>query len=505
MKTNNTKLIFSFTILYFTISLIGVLHHELWLDESHHFLLARDSNSITNLIENTRYEGHPILWNILLYIITKFTLDPFWMQFLHIIISTTVVYIFLTKTPFNWLFKILFIFGYFMLFEYNIISRNYNLGILFIFLACSVFQKRKNQFILLSFYLALALNTHFQFSIIAFAFFGIIFYEQIKDKTYLKKQNLFGYLIFFIGVISIMVQIKTTHSDWLLDPIEKMSFGERIIIGLSSLFKGLIPIPDFRSIHFWNSNLIINSNRSLAIMLSFLLYLIPLIIFSKNRKTLYFFYVGLIGAQIFFFITQRSAIRFHGITYLLFIIALWIENYYDIDNFKLKDYLSSIKLTLYKKKIIYSILFIHLFSGIYAYTMDIIHPFTSAKQAVQFVKNNYKENSKIITVSCEGTSLSAYSNKRIYSLIENNYQSYCQWNSDNFLNISEKNIIQLLTLYLNTNDSAIYISIYPITKNFKKSIWENINEKVKIRFAEKYDKNIVPNSYYYIYEVAKIK
>ena len=58
-------------LLFFLLSLFGVINHEIWLDESHHWLLARDSTSLSDLIKNTRYEGHPIPWNILLYFLSR--------------------------------------------------------------------------------------------------------------------------------------------------------------------------------------------------------------------------------------------------------------------------------------------------------------------------------------------------------------------------------------------------------------------------------------------------
>src|SRR5690349_8080021 len=63
-----------------TLSLQGVYHHEIWLDEAHHWLLARDSDSFSNLVYHARYDGHPLLWNLILFALTRFTYDPFWMQ-----------------------------------------------------------------------------------------------------------------------------------------------------------------------------------------------------------------------------------------------------------------------------------------------------------------------------------------------------------------------------------------------------------------------------------------
>ena len=259
-----TKYLYFLTLLYFTISWIGILHHELWLDEAHHWLLARDSTSIFDLVKNTRYEGHPILWNVLLYAITRFTWNPFSMQVFHILISTSVVFLFLRKAPFSWIFKTLFIFGYFMIFEYNLISRNYILGILFLFLACSVFKERDRKFLLLSFYLAVAANVHLMFSVLSFALFITVVWEQHQQRLLFKKRNYnWGCIIFGFGLFLAIIQIVPPADSTFFNHVNEMAFSEKFTKGFISLFKGLITIPDFTTIHFWNSNLIINWSKKL--------------------------------------------------------------------------------------------------------------------------------------------------------------------------------------------------------------------------------------------------
>ncbi|RZJ25018.1 MAG: hypothetical protein EOO48_14000, partial [Flavobacterium sp.] len=304
-----TKYAVLLTLLYFIVSVIGVLHHELWLDEAHHWLLARDSHSVAELIANTKLEGHPLIWSLLLYGITRFSTDLVWMQLLHVVISAIAAYIFLRKAPFSWTFKLLFIFGYFMLFEYNLISRNYILGILFLFLACSLFKDRDKKFILICIYLALAVNIHMMFSVVAFALFLTILLERFLNKSPLELKFLIGSLIFALGICAIIIQVHYTQTTWLLGQFESMPFMEKISKGYISLFKGLFPIPDFRTHYFWNSNLIVNLSKPFAAVLGLVAYFIPLLLFFRNRKTLFFVYTALIGVQIFFFITQRAAMR----------------------------------------------------------------------------------------------------------------------------------------------------------------------------------------------------
>ena len=479
------------------------MHHELWLDEAHHWLLARDSVSMLDLFKNTRYEGHPILWNILLFGITRCTLNPFWMQFLHILISTSVVFIFLRKAPFSFVFKTLFIFGYFMLFEYNVISRNYILGVLFLFLTCSVFKDRNTKFTLLCVYLAIAANSHMMFVIISFAVFLTLLLEQFQNKNLFNKTNLVGYFIFVIGITIAIFQIIPPSDTLFFDHVNQMTFTEKFTKGFISLFKGLITIPDFRTIHFWNSNFLVNLSKPITAFIGLLIYIIPLLLF-KNRKIIFFFYIGLVGTNLFFFFTQMSATRYDGINYILFIIALWIEKFYTSENYKIKGFLNSLQLTLFKKPIIYSILITQLFSGIYAYSMDFKYQFASANATVNYLKEKKLNAKEIISITCDGTTISPYLEKKVWFLSDGGYESYCHWNYTSVSNFSQKNCIDMVSSYLKTHNDAIYVSYYSISDKIKTSNWQQLNDTIKIRFLKKYDNAIIANSSYSIFEVARI-
>ena len=505
LLTKDTKYLIFLTLLYFAISLVGILHHEFFIDEAHHWLLARDSNSISELIQNTRIEGHPLLWSLMLYGISRFTFDPFWMQFLHILISTSVVFLLLKKGPFNWLFKTLFIFGYFMIFEYNLISRNYSLGILFLFLACSIFKNREQKFSLICIYLALTTNSHLLFSVIAFALFLTLLFEQIQNKQFLKEQFITGYFIFALGLLLIYIQIHSTDSNWLLDPINRLPFQERIVGGFVSFFKGIITVPDFRTIHFWNSNLFVNLSKPIAAVFALLIYFLPLLIFFKNRKTLFFIYTGLIGAQVFFFVTQRAATRFHGMTFILIIVALWIEHYYSSEDSKLRRFLNSLRLTLLVKPIMYAILIIHFASGIYAYSMDYIYPFSSAKETISYIDKSDFNKIEIITVTCDGTLLCAYLEKKVYFLCEQSLQSFCHWDNECSGNVTQEKSVLMLTDYMKNKDgkSVLFVSYYPLTNDTNTKNWVSLNDKIKVRFVKRFDQNIVDKTSYYVFEVAQ--
>jgi hypothetical protein len=504
LKKETTYVLF-LTLLFFAVSLVGILHHELWLDESHHWLLARDSESFLALIRNTRYEGHPILWNILLYAITRFTYNPIWMQMLHIAIATTAVFIFLKKAPFSWLFKTLFIFGYFMLFEYNLLSRNYILGLVFLFLACHTFAQRDKKFLWLCVLLGLAANVHLIFGVVALALFLTVLAEQLQMKTFFRKKEYgIGYGIFALALALAVLQMLPPEDTKFFNHVNEMALSEKFTKGFISLFKGFFTIPDFRTIHFWNSNFMVNISKPFAAILGLLFYFMPILLFFRNRKTLLFVYTAFLGTQFFFFITQMSATRHDGINFVIIITALWIEKYYPSENYKLKEWLLRMKLNLLRKPIIYFFLTLQLVGGIGAYAMELKHPFTASKATYNFLKEKKLDSLDVISVTCDGTSMSPYVQKKIYFICNQSYQSYCLWDFSCALNISQSDIETGISTFMMKSEHAVYVSNYPIEKAMLPDIWIPINATFNVRFLKKFDETVVRNSYYYVYEIANI-
>ena len=488
-----TKYDFLLTAVYFLVSLAGILHHELWLDEAQHWLLARDSSSVADLFDNTRLEGHPLLWNLLLFIITRMTSDVFWMQLLHILISASAVFVFVSKAPFSRLFKTLFSFGYFIFYEYNIISRNYMLGVLFLFLAAAVYKERKHKFVWLCLFLALAANVHLMFGVIALAFFGILLFENHQQKQLFDKKFFGGYCIFAMGFMVLYLQLSGTNSDWLLSDLNNVPVYEKFTKGFMALFKGLLTLPDFRTIHFWNSNIFVNWSKPVTAVFGLLAYALPVFLFSKDRKTLFFVYTALIGAQFFFFVTQRGATRFDGMAYIILIIALWINKINSPMESNSNDFFARSK-----KTIIYIILIVQCFSGICAYITDWNHPFTASKDAAAFIKSQIHHDEPVVSLSCESTALAAYLDKKVYHLSDGSFHSYCQWNIAGTTTFPDVEVSKLLSDYMVSHNRAVFISRAPLNATLLKS-----NGPIAILQLQKFENNILANGNYYIFEVSR--
>ena len=116
----------------------------MWRDEIQAWLIARDSSGIPDLFRNLKYEGHPALWHLLLMPVTRLTSNPVGMQAVHFLIASTTVFVVAKHAPFTPLQKVLFSFGYFPLFQYGVVSRNYALSLLLVVILC-VFLRQYRQ------------------------------------------------------------------------------------------------------------------------------------------------------------------------------------------------------------------------------------------------------------------------------------------------------------------------------------------------------------------------
>jgi hypothetical protein len=62
--------------LFVALGLVGILHHEMWRDEAEIWLIARDSGSLRELFRNMHTEGHPALWYLLVYTVSRLSSNP---------------------------------------------------------------------------------------------------------------------------------------------------------------------------------------------------------------------------------------------------------------------------------------------------------------------------------------------------------------------------------------------------------------------------------------------
>ncbi|MEM6403066.1 MAG: hypothetical protein AAF757_23030 [Cyanobacteria bacterium P01_D01_bin.116] len=506
---------------FFILSFIGILNHEMWRDETQAWLIARDSSTLIDLYQNLKYEGHPGLWHLCLFLIAKLTHNPFAMQFFHILISTAIVYIFVKLSPFNILQKTLFTFGYFPFFEYNLISRNYNLGLLLVFIFCYLFTCKNRNYITLFLTLAFLANTNVYGLIICLCLSTtliidtIIKHRKIQYKLNIKhKKNLYiGLLILFFGLGLSFFQLLPVAIQHTAKDIQQNT-GKQIFISelellliklknlaftIKTIWSSYIPIPNFFEYHFWNKNITSISIilELFALCISFLILIFSVFIFIDKPIVLFFYLSGTLGIFLLTFFKWRGSLRHHGHLFIIFLACIWISKFFE-KSYSIPNKFQKVAYYFKKsqKKIITFILLIQMLAGLHAYSMDLIYPFSKSKAAAQFIQKQDLDEAFILgTRDTIVSPISAYIEKKIFYIENNRLGSFFQNPLIKFIKNQSELIDKIDSIVKNNSTKKVLILSYPL--NLKQS-------QINITKIGEFDGSIVADDKYYIYTIKKI-
>lgn len=339
---NKTETRYTFTnpvlwgifIIYLVISGFTMVHHEMWGDEIHSWNIAKASGSFFELISNTRYEGHPPLWYVILWGISKFTHDPQYVQVVHLVIACLVVFFVLFYSPFPFFVKLLVPFGYFFLFEYAVLSRNYAIGILPAFYICIIMHKNfRGKIFLYYLLLFLMANTHLLALLLAVSlhfYFLFLSAEQRKKFSALSLHLVTGVVVLLPAVYFIFppsdsgLNIGFWAERW--DANHFKSFAQAPL-------RAFIPVPAWWNYNCWNTHFLMEEqHRSGLLKLFNLLVSVATLVlaayfFKGNKKSFILFTINLllsfIVAVLVFPLTRE---RYAGFLFIGFITAFWLYN-----------------------------------------------------------------------------------------------------------------------------------------------------------------------------------
>lgn len=507
-------------LVFFVLSFIGILNHEMWRDETQAWLIARDASTLTDLYENLKYEGHPGLWHLCLFIITKFTHNPFAMQFFHILISTAVVWVFVKLSPFNILQKTLFTFSYFPLYEYNVISRNYSIGLLLIFLFCYLFTQKSRNFISLFSVLALLANTNVYCLIICLCLSAALIVDTIRiHKNKLNPYKLsrkqinslsIGLIILLLGIgICVFQLLPVAIQDTAKDIQQNIgqetarskfdllsSLLKRFAYSLRAIWYSYIPIPKFWEYHFWTKNFTHDSLilTLFALFMSLFLLFYSIMIFIDKPVILLLYLSGTGGIILFTWLKYQGTLRHHGNLFIFFLACIWMSRFVskssDIPKIfpKVTYYFKK-----YQKQIITIILLIQALSGLYAYSMDLMFPFSKSEVASQFIKEQKLTGEFILgTKDTIVSPISAFLDKNIYYIEYERSGSFFNNHQRKFINSQSELVDKIDTAIKNNSTKNVLILSFPLNIE---------NSQLKFTKLNEFKGSIVAEEQYYIYLV----
>ncbi|HEY4324280.1 MAG TPA: hypothetical protein VGN20_09845 [Mucilaginibacter sp.] len=428
LKPEPLKYILPVMFLYGAVSIAGMLHHEIFLEEAQQLTIGRDSNSITDVFKNMLYEGHVTLWNTFLFFITHYiSAKPIYMQLFHLLVINCTVFVFLRYAPFNLTIKTLIIFGCYFLFVYSIISRNYALGILLLFICCILLADPAKNIISIGILVVLMCFAHLFYVFAAIGIFMRLLYYTIGKKEFYGRFAVFTCLFVF-GVICALYQSMRIPGDSIVSVKSGLSWFNYhdISFGMKCFARGYITAPPLKQQYFWDKQYIQYLPDTIVITLAVLLFIITILFLYKSRKALMFYIPPVVLLTVFFSMSGLAGSRYFGLFFIYFIAALWLAHYDGVTIFSVEsvNQLKKWGACLF----IYTILINQFFTGAYMYYQDYKHPFSQAKNTIDYLKANRLDTQPLAFDGYNaGPPLSSYLGKKIFYLDFDQYGSFCIW------------------------------------------------------------------------------
>ncbi len=483
------------TILYSIITLVAVFHHEIWADEAQVWMLCKHL-SIPQLINHLHNEGHPSFFYLLVMPFAKIFSNILYMQLICWFAMCFSVFLLMHKSKFPLIVKLAIILSGGFIYFLPVIARSYSIIPPLIFLAAILYSKRKEHPFLYSITLFLLVNTHalmFGFVSILTALFLI---ENLREKNFSKK-IIFSILIMFMGLIFLILQLHNTTAE-----------NYYITYKPNYILLNLIKVPVFFFLSSFNYEITINKSliypildifTFISIFTIFIMLFINL--FINNKKI---FLIGTIGIifQFYIYIFTYSANIYVNKIFMVFCILLfcfWIL--YEKNSFKNNYKFANRKVCSCLLCIFF---FLTSYNGINYYILEYKYSYTGAKETATFIKNNIKENAKLlIDNEAYMISLSYYLQNKynLFSVIRNKNLKYVIWDKINSQRLSNNAWYEYSKLISKENNSDIYI-IRSFADEKNQNIFKKLDEEYKDNFKLIFYSNssVEPNEGYKIYK-----
>jgi hypothetical protein len=419
----NTPVIWLFFFLYMVVLIFNFLHHQPWGDELHSWNIAKGSTSFFNLVYNTRYEGHPPLWYIMLWCISKCSHNILYMQLLQAVIAILVVLIILFYAPFNITTKLLIPFGYFFIFEYGIFSRNYAIGVLLCLLICTIVN-REFKYKTAIYYLLLFLlsNVHL-LSLFLAVVLHLYFILGIGQNKQLKRMALhmaIGCLVLLPSVYFIIPSAESELSVGFMVNLLQKDRASRII---QLPLRAFVPIPEWWHLNFWNTQFLLEIGKRYIMLkflypiVSFTLTVAAFFVLTKDKKALLLF-----GLNLFFSVVVTFAFfplnteRYCGFIFIAFLVCLWLYDYK-------KD------IGVSKRKIINVLLCLQIVGSLVVTIQSARAPFSNSYRVGELL-SKVPAGETVVTDYWALNTIAAYTDKPFYCVDLQKPASFILWGPD---------------------------------------------------------------------------
>lgn len=482
--------------LYMALLIFAMTRHELWGDELQAWNLAKGSGSLGDLLRNTRFEGHPPAWFIVLWFISKLTHDPAWIQAAQAVICCTVVFLVLFCSPLPLATRLLLPFGYFFLFEYGVLSRNYMIAVLPAFCLCIIIR-RHFRYKTLLYYALLLLTTGAHLLAIPLAA-GLHLYFLLL----LRERRQGNRIVLLHAGLGILAALPALH--FIFPPSDSqinMHFwvsrwnAHQLTGFIQAPLQAFIPLPAWWQAQFWNTEAFVEAKTRYGIFrllnwpLSAATVALAFYVLRGNRKCVVLFATAfLLSLVIAITAFPLTSARYTGFLFIGFMAAYWLHCY-------------EASPSRGRRLLVNGLLAIHLAAGVFAVAKDIRLPFSNLYKVNELL-NEVPPGERTVCDYWALNSVSAFAGRPFYCVDLQKQVSFILWGSD--LAAMQKNPYRYRDGVRHLFQQEGIKSVYMISTGSPESIGRLdslLLTSFRVELADKRDGAIEKGSNLYLYHI----
>jgi hypothetical protein len=344
---------------------VGAMMHEPWRDELDPWLRVRDSHSIADLRAALSHTGHPVLWYALLGLIRPIGVHA--IPFLHALIAVGYAYVLLRFAPFPRWLRVALLFGYYLVFEYAVITRCYGLGTLGLFAFCALFPERRERLAAICVVLAIMVHASIHAMAMAAACSLALLIALPERRTVMALGAVAG-----SALLAVWAMLPSRDNVWMQETFTRALVGWELLS--VRLLDALVPIPASPP-QWWNQGRLgfaLGGFRSLLVLVA----LAGAIVWSlrRARPAWVLFVSGTTALVLIFGFVYFGYARHHGHVFLLGIGACWIAWDLDAPGRRARSYGLA------------ALAAVHVFAAIWCLLCDARQPFSNAVHAARRVR-----------------------------------------------------------------------------------------------------------------------
>jgi len=426
----------------------------MWEDEWLLSVRALGQHSIADAIFSTRFDGHPPAWSVLIYFLTRVTTDPAAIKTLHVLIASTTIFLIWRFGPFTLLEKILLPLGYFLLFEYSTITRGYAAGVLLAVIAAIGFTSARRHPLRIWILLLLLGQFSLYSMILSLAIAAGLLANSVPERRSARSW-LIPACILLSSLALFYIATRPAASAQLGQQMNISSalHPER---AAAAMFDAFSPLPQLQ-LHWWNTQLIAWPEWLRGLLGLLVIAIAARTLRTRQSRIIFIFGCAAVFAVVLFIYT--GYLRHWGHVFILFLIATWIDRR-----------LRSNAPTRFARTVFLAIISIQAIAGITAAALHARYPFTSARQAAQFIRQTAPDLPIAGDFDYVLVSLAGELNKPIWYIRANRYAWAIPFDSDRRRNVSLAMIQdQVRDLAKRENSDVLLVMTYtvPLSKEFE--------------------------------------